>query len=379
MNPRILPYGLLALASLCFGHIPYAQGWELVGQTSTKDAAYFLPSSALKLPDDKIQYSVMVVFAQPRQIGSSTVIRGVEKHTGSCTGTGMDYEIQNFITKEEKIEPGEGRGMYVISPGTVHSNAREVACAFISGGTEKMTLVLNRIRGEVEAKIAESAAARIDADQKAAAATAMIAGATTSAFPKLEPKVSPAQSRLKKSAQPDKAKSVEQPAVGTSEQPLSYFDQEARAYVEASKHIDSRQSAAVRNAFETYWKRRLEIADRIDKGQISRETAIELVSTYEKQATSEIESANREFARAEAQAQSERDKARALHAQQAAQSQAIEAQLQAQAHAQAQAESEAKKQQLFDFGMKLLFPPPPPRPVMCNSWVNGRMIQTTCR
>lgn len=155
--------------------------------------------------------------------------------------------------------------------------------------------------------------------------------------------------------------------------PLSYYDQEAKSYVEASARIGA-QPPAIRAIVENYWQRRLDVADRIDKGQLGRETGISLIASYERQAMEEIgriESEERQ--KSAAREREAAEKARAEETARLTQEQLANSAraLQAQQEAQARAARDAERQRLFETGLKLLFPPAPayapPRRTVCTT------------
>jgi hypothetical protein len=152
---------------------------------------------------------------------------------------------------------------------------------------------------------------------------------------------------------------------GTASQPepKTYYEREAREY---SKIYKPDQSASVHN----YWTHRLDIADRLDKGQISLQTANELLQVYYQQASREISD--------EVKAQSQQ----AAQAQAATQDDDRRLQLlQAISEAQAKEAAEQRRINLITEGFRMMTgannASPPPRQ-QCTRWFAGQWVTYPC-
>jgi hypothetical protein len=134
----------------------------------------------------------------------------------------------------------------------------------------------------------------------------------------------------------------------------SYFEQEALAYASTVESVSPDvRGSAVWPVIERYWQRRLDLADRVDRGQVSPEAASKLWQSYRVQAADELKA--------------QQDQLQRQLQQQQAQAQQAQAQAQAQQAAQEQAAAEARREQqnraLIEMGMRLMNSPRPPPPV----------------
>ena len=139
-------------------------------------------------------------------------------------------------------------------------------------------------------------------------------------------------------------------------EPKTYYEREAVEYAKI-------YTADTPPSVQEYWRHRLDLADRLDKGQISLGTANELLRVYSDQATRELAAAiNAEEQRA-AQAQA-RASAMARDSELRAEA------LQAIVAAQEKAAAEQRSQALLIEGLRMMTgaynpQPPPQRGVLC--------------
>jgi len=137
-------------------------------------------------------------------------------------------------------------------------------------------------------------------------------------------------------------------------QPTNY-ELEAAAFASASAEFQKLVAQGlndreIQTAFDTYWQRRLDLADRLDRGQISPEAGAQLKEAYRQQFTAVVERRKQEV-------------------------QAQMAQSLAQQRAQADARRMEESAQMINFGLRMLAPqtPPPSAPVTCR-WVGPNWV-----
>jgi len=155
--------------------------------------------------------------------------------------------------------------------------------------------------------------------------------------------------------------------VASQSEPRTYYEREAREY---AKIYRPGQASSVHN----YWAHRLDIADRLDKGQISLETANELLQVYYQQASREISDDVKAQSQKAAQAQARAD---AATRDSEARAQALQAIVAAQEKAAAQQRSQA----LLIEGLRMMAgsanAPQPPRQ-QCTRWFAGQWVTYPC-
>ena len=155
--------------------------------------------------------------------------------------------------------------------------------------------------------------------------------------------------------------------VASQPEPKTYYEREARKYTKTYK-------SDAPPAVQEYWRHRLDLADRVDKGQILLETANELLRVYSDQASREITATlNAEGQRA-AQAQARADAA-------ARDSEAREQALQAIVAAQERAAAQQRSQALLIEGLRMMAGTnnaPPPQRQQCTRWFAGQWVTYPC-